>query len=174
MPPFSGSATARLLPAVGTWTVHEPMIATFSVGNLGKRVAGTIPVTSTEVDVAEDGTVRGASAELDIAAIDTGHTRRDRDLRKPNLLDLANHPRMTFSSTRLAEHDSGWTVAGLLTVKGTTREISLDATAELQADGTVRLRLTGQLDRTDYGIKAPRFMIGKTVDIDIDITLRRQ
>jgi polyisoprenoid-binding protein YceI len=64
------------------------MIATFSVGNLGKRVAGTIPVTSAEVDVAEDGTVRGASAELDIAAIDTGHTRRDRDLRKPNLRSI--------------------------------------------------------------------------------------
>ena len=123
MPPFSGSATA-LHHAVGTWTLAGPTTAGFSVGNLGRRVGGTIPVTSAQVDVAEDGSVAGVSAVLNIDAIATGHARRDKDLRKPSLLDLANHPRLTFSGAEVTPYEGGWRITGLLTAKGTTRGIT--------------------------------------------------
>lgn len=175
MPAFSGSATARLHRSVGTWVLAGPTTAGFSVGNLGvKRVNGAIPVTSVRVDVAEDGTVRAASAVLDIDAINTGIAKRDLDLRKRGLLDLDNHPRLTFSSTGVTPREEAWTVTGLLTAKGITGEITLSATAEDRADGTVGIRLTGQLDRRHYGIKAPRLLIGEIVDVDVECTLRRQ
>ncbi len=72
MPPFSGSSAAVLHRAVGTWNLAGPTMAGFSVGNLGKRVSGTIPVASAHFEVSEDGSVRDVHTVLDIASIDTG------------------------------------------------------------------------------------------------------
>jgi polyisoprenoid-binding protein YceI len=174
MPPFSGSAIGHLHQAVGMWTLDGPTTAGFNVANFGlKRVSGTIPVTSAYFEVGQDGSVRGVSAVLDIASIDTGQVKRDSDLAKPGLLDLDHHPQLTFRGTRVVPLEHRWAVDGLLTAKGTTREISLQVTAEEQVEGAVRLRLTGQLDRRHYGIRAPRFLIGALVDIEIEATFSR-
>lgn len=174
MSPFSGSSTAPLEHAVGTWTLTGQTTAGFSVSNFGfKRVNGTIPVTSAQFEVTDAGAVDGVIAVLNIASMDTGIAKRDSDLRKPGLLDLDNHPQLSFTSQQVLPRERGWTVIGLLTVKGVTREISLDVNGEQSADGVLGVRLTGQLDRRDYGIKAPRFMIGTLVDIQIEATFGR-
>ncbi|MBA2554543.1 MAG: YceI family protein [Geodermatophilaceae bacterium] len=116
MSPFSGSATTRLYAAPGTWTLAAPTTAGFSVGSLGvRKVAGTIPVITAQVEVAEDGSVRGVGAVLNIDRIDTGHTKRDKDLRKRGLLYLDNYPTLTFSGTQATPGEAGWAVTGLLT-----------------------------------------------------------
>lgn len=38
------------------------------------------------------------AGSLHLGAIDTGNARRDKDLRKPKLLDLDHHPAMTFAA----------------------------------------------------------------------------
>ncbi|MDQ4038782.1 MAG: YceI family protein [Actinomycetota bacterium] len=174
MPPFSGSSAAVLQHAVGTWTLAAPTMAEFSVGNLGKRVSGTIPVSSAHFEVSENGSVRDVYAVLDLSSIDTGLAKRDADLRKPRLLDLDNHAKLTFSATQVTSLEQGWTVNGLLTVKGRTREITLDVTAEQPSEDTVLVRLTGRLDRRHYGIKAPRFLIGALVDLQIEAVFGRR
>ena len=173
MPPFSGSSAAVLQQAVGTWNLAGPTMAGFSVGNLGKHVSGTIPVASAHFEVSEDGSVRDVHAVLDIASIDTGLAKRDSDLRKPGLLDLDNHPELTFDATEVVALEDVWTVNGLLTVKGTTREITLAVTVEQPSEDTAQVRLTGQLDRRHYGIKAPRFLIGALVDLQIEAVFGR-
>ncbi|CAN5145002.1 hypothetical protein BH20ACT5_BH20ACT5_13580 [soil metagenome] len=165
------ASTAALLTKPGVWTLVSRTAATFGVGNLGKRVTGTIPITSARIEVA--GGVPSVTAALDIAGIDTGNARRDKDLRKPALLDLDRHPELHFRSERIVASDEGWTVLGQLTVKDTTRGITLTADADAQPDGSVRVRLTGWLDRRDYGVKAPRFLIGAIVDIQVDVTFVR-
>ncbi len=173
MSPFSGASASVLPHAVGTWTMAGPTIAGFSVGNLGKRAHGTMPVTSATFEVTKDGHIRNVHAILDIGSIHTGIAKRDQDLRKRGLLDQDNYPQLTFTGTQVVAIEQGWTVVGMLTVKGTTREITLDVTEEDRSDGAVRLRLTGQLDRRHYGIKAPRLLIGALVDIEIDATFTR-
>jgi polyisoprenoid-binding protein YceI len=173
MPPFSGSSAAVLQQAVGTWNLAGPTMAGFSVGNLGKRVSGTIPVASAHFDVGENGSVRDVHAVLDIASIDTGLAKRDSDLRKPGLLDLDNHPQLTFRATEVVVLEDGWAVNGLLTAKGTTREITLHVTVEQPSDDTARVRVTGRLDRRHYGVKAPRFLIGTLVDLEIEAVFSR-
>lgn len=174
MSPSSGSTTAGLRPVAGTWTMAGPATAGFTVGNLVvKKAGGTIPVTSAFAEVAEDGTVTAAGAVLDIGRIDTGHARRDKDLRTRRLLDLDTHPTLTFSVRAVAADETGWAVTGLVTAKGKTQDVVLQATALAQSEDRVRLRLTGRLDRRDYGIAGPRFMVGALVDVDITVTLAR-
>lgn len=174
MPPFSGAATARLVPGVGTWILSAPASARFSVGNLVVgAVHGSVPVRSAYAEIAEDGIVRDAGAVLDLGGIDTGHPRRDKHLRRPSLLDLDTHPDLTFAATSVRPGPAGWSVSGTLTARGVTRPIEVDAAAQEEPDGTVALHLSGRLDRRDYGVNAPRFLIGSVVELSVDVVLTR-
>lgn len=66
-----------------------------------------------------------------------------------------------------------WSVNGLLAAKGVTRAINLAVSVQELSDESARIRLTGQLDRRSYGIRAPRFMIGSLVDIEIEAAFGR-
>src|SRR5688500_8300431 len=76
-----------------------------------------------------------SSATVEIAAtsIDTNVAPRDEHLRGADFFDVANHPTLTFVSKRV----EGPLVAGKrfkligdLTIRGTTREVELDAVYE--------------------------------------------
>ena len=47
----------------------------------------------------------------------------------------------------------------------------MTGTPEVLPDGWVRVRATASLDRTAVGIRAPRFLIGRIVQIEVDAWL---
>lgn len=160
--------TATRTLAAGTWRADTSRsTASFQVGNLGRRTRGTVPVTAGTIEIGPDGALLAVHGVLDLGAIDTGIARRDQDLRKPGLLDLDRHPAMTFTATSARTTGSGWHVTGTLSARGT--ETVLDGTAELStADGPeARMTATARLDRRTLGIRAPRFLIGRWVDITV-------
>jgi polyisoprenoid-binding protein YceI len=158
--------------AAGRWTVDVARsTATFRVANLGRTVTGTVPVVDGTVDVDADGRPTAISGTLDLGCIDTGNARRDADLRKPGLLDLDRHPTMTFTADTMSPTPGGWTVAGQLTARGT--RVALDGDVEVSVlDGVTTLTARTRLDRRAIGVRAPRFMIGRQVDITVTATVR--
>jgi polyisoprenoid-binding protein YceI len=58
---------------------------------LSRPVSGTLDVHAGHVDVAA-GVPRRAAARLDLASVDTGNARRDRDLRGHRFLDVETRP----------------------------------------------------------------------------------
>lgn len=145
--------------------------ASFKVGNLGRTTNGTVPVTGGTVEIGPDGALLAVHGTLDLGAIDTGIAKRDLDLRKPGLLDLDRHPTMTFTATSAEPVDGGWQVTGTLTARGTSTE--LGGRAELSTvDGEAVMTATARLDRRTLGIRAPRFMIGRYVDITVTAVIR--
>ena len=63
---------------------------------------------------------------------------------------------------------------GKLTIAGVTREIAMDVSCEVNADGTITCMGSDKLNMTDYNVKPPTFMLGamKTGDeITLDFTL---
>lgn len=174
MPPFSSSATDLAARLSGTWTLADTTpVARFTVGNLvTKTVSGSIPISSASLTVCGDGSI-SVQVDAGLSAIDTGHLKRDRDLRKPALLDLDRHPRLQFRAEDVRAVPDGWQVPGLLTVKGATKEMVLDVAVEPAGEAVLQVRATGRVDRRDFGIKAPRFMIGAVVDIEVDVPFAR-
>ncbi|MET8852838.1 YceI family protein [Amycolatopsis sp. NPDC004625] len=152
----------------GTWTVRSGRTtAAFEVRNFGvNRVGGTIPVRTGRVEVL-DGAVTAVHAELDLGALDTRNERRDADLRKPNLLDSAERPAMTFTATGVRRQDDGWEVTGELRLRGTSCPLTLTVAP---LEGT-RVRATGTLDRAPLGMRVPRAVIGRYVRIDVEAEL---
>jgi polyisoprenoid-binding protein YceI len=158
--------TATALRA-GRWElVPARTSARFAVHNFGvATVHGQIPVTAAWVDVDAAGQATAVHAELDFTLIDTGNPRRDRDLRKPRLLDTVHHPALTFDGTA-----AGMVVDGVLTGRSATR-VSLDVTSISPGDaGTVTAHGTTVFDRAALGVRAPRFLIGRRIAAVIDIT----
>jgi polyisoprenoid-binding protein YceI len=165
---MSASTTASL--RTGTWLVQAAGTkAAFTVANLGKTVTGTVPVRSGELEVDASGAPLRLVAELDLASLDTGNVRRDKDLRKPRFLDLDEHPTLTFVSDRISTRADGWTAQGTIAARGTTCPLTLHGTlpGQPRPDGGVPVEATAVLDRRDLGLNAPRLMIGRQVAITV-------
>ncbi len=115
---------------MATWT-FEPghtaaefrckhMMVTWVRGHF-KNVRGTM-----RFDPAEP-TSAAIEATLDAASIWTGEPDRDAHLRSADFLDAANHPAITFQSTRVEQVGAtAYKVTGNLTIRGVTRPVVLD------------------------------------------------
>jgi polyisoprenoid-binding protein YceI len=89
-----------------------------------KDVKGTIEADEQNPDRST------VNVEIATASIDTGSADRDTHLRSADFLDVENHPTITFRSKRVegAQKKEGdqFRVTGDLTIRGTTKEITLD------------------------------------------------
>ena len=164
------TTTSPMALSTGRWTVDPAhSTATFRVGHLGRTVTGTVPVT--EGTVVIDGQHSAITGSLDLGAIETGNTRRDKDLRKPKFLDLDRYPTMTFTADTITIAPAGWRVAGQLTTRGTS--VRLAGNVDVSGDYTAAtLTAHTRLDRRALGIRAPRIMIGHQIDITVTATIR--
>ncbi|MBV9774719.1 MAG: YceI family protein [Gemmatimonadetes bacterium] len=130
------------------------MMITSVKGRFG-TVSGTIVIDEANPERSS------ATAEIDVASIDTRVEQRDAHLRSADFLDVENHPNITFRSTRVegaaASPGDTFRVVGELTIRGTTREVVLDATYEGRGKDPwggerVSFSATTKIDRRDFGL----------------------
>jgi polyisoprenoid-binding protein YceI len=120
------------------------------------------------------------------ASIDTGNADRDAHLRGPDFFDSERYPEMRFETTRIQHAGGGlYKVTGDLTIKETTREVTVDVTVEGAAtdpwgNERVGLAIRGTIDRTEFGLTwqqklaAGGMLVGEQVKIVIDVSAVRQ
>ena len=171
----ASQAVRRARP--GQWiTDGAACTVTFTVRNFGLRtVTGHLPVTSAEVTIDSHGQPARIRAELDVRGIDTGHRRRDADLRGARFFGTDRWPFISFEATAISPSAAGWTVDGQLVVKDVTSPVRLEV-SEAQAASSdpaapVSLRATGSLNRRTAGITAgPGFLIGHAISLSLTAT----
>ena len=158
----------------------------FRIRHFMSRVRGTFNQWSGTI-TADSGQWSGGAVEvtLETASVDTRHERRDADLRSANFFDAANHPTITFKSTKVETRDSNLVITGDLTIKGVTRPVVLEGRfLGLEAAGAGRQRVgfeaRGTINRIDYGVTWNRVlegggaMLGDEVEIEIAIEATRR
>jgi len=115
-------------------------------------------------------------------SINTGVIKRDDHLRSKDFFEVATFPTITFASKkiRVGENGSG-TLIGDLTIKGVTKEVTLQLTGPTATMtdpwGNLRkgAKLATTLDRTDYGLTYNTVLanggvtIGNKVYIETDV-----
>ena len=95
---------------------------------------------------------------IDPATIDTGNPDRDAHLRSADFFDVENHGEITFVSTRVErENAATWLVTGDLTIKGLTREVTVEFEQTGSARdpfGNLRVGFEGStaINRKDWGL----------------------
>ena len=173
-------------PAVMTWKLDPAHTAVeFAVKHMMfttvrgrfKGVDGTISIDEQNPDASR------VEVEIDAASIDTGVGDRDAHLRSADFLDAEHHPKLTFRSTRVegAHRKEGdrFKVAGVLTIRGTSQDVTLDCTFEgLGKDpwGGQRAGFNArtEIDRREWGLKWNQaletggILVGNSVKIEIE------
>lgn len=117
---------------------------------------------------------------LDAATVDTRNEQRDGHLRSGDFFDVENHPYLTFVSRRVdALGGSKYRITGDLTIRGTTREVMLQAEETGRGTdpwGQEKLGFTAStaIDRKDFGLtwnqalEAGGVLVSDEVKITID------
>lgn len=168
--------------AVGRWELDATTsTARFVAHQLGRSIPGAIPFLSARCDIDDHGLPQRVAATLDLSAIDTGNPRRDRDLAKPGLLDIAAHPYLTVELADPSATTGGWTATAMVHARGAVAPVAVTIDTDIDTDtdalsdpaSGVTVRVRGRLDRLPLGIRAPRFAIGRWVDLDVTARFRR-
>lgn len=138
------------------------------------RWAGTIELDEQDLSGSR------VDVRIEAASIDTQVAERDAHLKSADFLDAANHPALTFTSRRIEKQGEGYRVTGELSIRGVTREVTLDAEfAGLAKDpwGNQRAGFSAKtsLDRSDYGLvwnaalETGGVLVGEKVEISIEL-----
>jgi len=166
----------------GPWTI-DPSHTTlgFTARHLVvAKVRGRFGAVTGTITIGADPLASSVRAEIEMASVDTGDAGRDEHLRSAEFFDVEQFPTMTFVSTGLTAKGSDYLLTGDLTIKGTTRPVTLD----LEFDGVsgdpwggtrVGFTATGEIDRRDWGLEwnvvldTGGVLVGETIKLQLDI-----
>ncbi len=135
------------------------------------RVKGSFAVRRGSADIADPLEVSAIYADIDTASFRTNSRQRDRSVLSPRFLDAAQHPVMTFRSDRIAAGDQA--LSGTLTVRGTTRPVTLTVTWCEVSRGSFTARAAVRIDRTEFGIIAARGLAARYLDLTVEVQCTR-
>jgi len=153
----------------------------FSAKHLGMmNVRGQFEDVSTVSHIDPDNP-EASSVEVTIqtVSVKTNNPARDNDLRGANFLDVENHPVMTFKSTSVqATGDNEFKLNGDLTIKGTTRPVTLHLTKygefnDPMMGHRIAYGAHTEINRKDYGLTFNmmldgRWMVSEEIQIQIE------
>jgi polyisoprenoid-binding protein YceI len=124
------NSTVIQLPGfvAGTWeidAVHSEV--SFVVRHLVvSKVRGRFDRFSGTIVTDEDLGRSSVTVTIDASSINTNEPNRDNHVRSADFLDVESFPNITFRSTAVRTDGNGLFVDGELTIRGTTRPVTLD------------------------------------------------
>jgi polyisoprenoid-binding protein YceI len=176
------TATPAIVPA-GTWNIDSSHSTIgFSVKHMMiATVRGRFTQFAGSLSADEQGHAR-IDGVVQAASIDTSEAQRDEHLRSADFFDAANHPEIRFASAALTPTAADeYRITGDLTIKGTTRQVTLDAT--VNGAGTdpwgnerIALEASGTISRKDFGLnwnqvlEAGGVLVGDKIKITLDLS----
>ena len=172
---------------VGTWDIDASHSTVgFSVRHMMvSKVRGYFREFTGEIVTAQDPAQSTVTAQIAMDSIDTRQEQRDAHIRSADFFDVDKHPQMTFRSTAVRTDGADWTVEGELTIKGTTKPVTLEL--ELNgfgpdAYGGTRAGFSAktEISRSEFGVDIQMPMDGGgvvvgdkiSVELEIEAVLR--
>jgi polyisoprenoid-binding protein YceI len=136
-----------------------------------------VDLTMSEADL----TRSQVAITIEAASIDTGNAERDANVRSPRFLDAERFPTMTFRSGRVERVGAdSYRIVGDLTIRGVTKEITLDTqvggfVTDLRGARRAGFAARGAIRRADFGmvfnqvLETGGVLIGESVEIVVEI-----
>ncbi|WP_237754604.1 MULTISPECIES: YceI family protein [unclassified Leisingera] len=151
----------------------------------GQPQHGRIPVAAARILIDPADLARSqADITLDARRASTGLIFATEALKGPGILDTARHPHIRFRSTRVrlgpeGRLSGGSVIKGDLTLRGTTRPITLQAALYRRPGSApddlreLDVRLSGQLSRAAFGATGYADLVADRVRLAIKARIRR-
>jgi polyisoprenoid-binding protein YceI len=160
----------------------------FAAKHLGMMTVRGHFTEATAAGVIDPDNPAASSVELTItsASAKTNNAARDNDLRSSNFLETDTHPTITFKSTSIqAESNDRFSMTGDLTIKGTTRPVTLKVVryGEFNDPGMMGHRIAysaeTQINRKDFGLTFSmmldgRWIVSDEIQINVEVEIVEQ
>jgi polyisoprenoid-binding protein YceI len=147
-------ATAVVVFAQEYHPVAQGSSVTFKIKNFGFSVDGSFSGLQGKIlfDPKDPGKA-SFDVSVDAATVNTDNDPRDGHLKKEDYFDVQNHPRIRFISTSITPsgNSGSYMIAGKLTIKTTTKDISFPFTATPQGDDYL-FKGEFTINRRDFGV----------------------
>ena len=181
------TAIAETVPAAGTKTAWKldpaHTLVEFSAKHL---MITTVKGRITDIEgviYSDEKDLKNSSVEATLKAVslDTRTDQRDQHLRSADFLDVERYPDILFKSIRVeagTDRDM-FNVVGELTIRDKSREIALNANAvdhscSPQGEEVVYYTAMTVVDRFDFGITYGRGVLGRKLEIVINLQATKQ
>ena len=159
---------------------------TFKVKHLMiSNVKGEFKTFQANID-GEDFTKSTISAIIDASSLSTNNNDRDTHLKSPDFFEIEKYPEITFVSTSIKKvDDDEFKLVGDLTIKGTTKEITLNTEfggfmKDPYGNEKSGFSINGKLNRKDFGLnwnaalEAGGVMVGNEIKINAEVQFIKQ
>jgi polyisoprenoid-binding protein YceI len=161
------NAFGQIHPVASESSIH------FTIHNFGFKTGGSLAAPSGDILFNPDD-LASSSFQVNIKteSINTDNGTRDEHLKEAEYFDVKNHPLIRFasSSIRATGKKDSYEAKGTLTIKNTSREISLPFNAVKSGSGW---SFTGSftMNRKDYGVGGSS-TISNELTVDIKVIAR--
>ena len=172
--------TTQTVPGyvAGTWDidpVHSEV--SFVVRHMVvSKVRGRFNEFEGTIVTSEDPLASSVQATVVAGSVDTNQEQRDAHVRSADFLDVETHPAITFHSTGLRPNGDDYVLDGELTIRRTTKPVSLDL--ELNGFGPdpfggtrVGFSATTEINRQDFGVSYNGPIPGGGVAVSEKVTI---
>ncbi|ESR27319.1 YceI family protein [Lutibaculum baratangense] len=175
--PVAASANWQLDPS------HSAVV--FEVEHLGySNVTAVFPEVAADIESFDPENLENASfsVTIDAGSITTFWDARDEHIRGGDFLDVANYPEITFVSGEITRTgDDTAEITGDLTIRDVTQPVTLQAKINKIAPSPMNpdqqvagFTLTGEIDRTEFGVDAYAPAIGTVLPVTINVELNNE
>lgn len=157
------------VPAAGRYRL-DPVRSTITFrtklfGGL-QKVTGNMRAGAGEI-LLEQGPKASVTVTINAASFWTGNPRRDEDIRSPRFFDAEKYQEFTFRAETLNQERGSWQLTGELTVRDTTKPVTLAIESVERTGDGFRARATTTINRFDYGFTRVQWMGGRSYDIEL-------
>jgi polyisoprenoid-binding protein YceI len=170
-------------PAVGTYALDVSHTRVgFAVRHMAvSKVRGEFKDFTGTLELAENPVDSKINVTIQAGSVDTHDENRDNHLRTNDFFDAETFPTWTFVSTAIRPRSATeWDVDGDLTIRGVTKQVTLDATLEGVVKDPYGMHRVGfsastSIVRDEFGVsfnaalETGGVVVGKKVDIDLEI-----
>lgn len=153
----------------------------FSYQFSANTIKGTFPKYTANVAIDFEKPANShVSVTLNTATSKAGFVFATQAMRSKKMLDVGVYPDIEFASESITPNGNTVIIKGLVTVRGITKPLALTAKF-FRASGslpterdTLRMHITGALNRNDFGVSGFPNYVGDMLGIDIDVLIKRK
>jgi polyisoprenoid-binding protein YceI len=180
--PATRVADGVAIPAPGTWAIDPGHADVAFVGRhfMLTKVRGRFTGVTGAVVVADRPEDSRLEVTIDMASVSSGDATRDEHLRSADLFDVETFPLASFRSTSVTWAGARGTVAGELTIKGITRDVTLDVhyvghAVDPWGGERAVFSASTTIDREDWGIswnmvlESGGLLVSKQIRLEIEV-----
>lgn len=171
---FAGLCSFIMVHAQHYQPVNDKSTVKFTIKNFGINTGGNFKGLAGNIEFDKDSPEKANfTMSIDAATVNTDNDSRDSHLRKAEYFDVANHPKITFTSEKISGKGSNLTATGKLTIKGVSKNISIPFTATPKDDGYL-FEGSFQINRRDFKVGGNGVVLGDNVNVSLSVFAQKK